>query len=215
MGPEATAELYLRIIRIFQKNGAKYDSDFPEMVILNLPLPDVVESSENKSRAKKMLIRGAKKIESAGASFIAIPCNTASCFIKDMRNAVSLPLLSIPELVEKLVRNNRKVGLLGTESTINDGVYDLIKDKLIFPSKQQQKQLTKIIMNILSGNKTSKDKITIIKIIQDLELRKAEKIILGCTELPLLIKRKDCIDTIDILADEIVAKVLNTQNKGD
>ena len=185
------------------------------MVILNLPLPDVVESSENKSRAKKMLIRGAKKIESAGASFIAIPCNTASCFIKDMRDAVSIPLLSIPELVEKRIKNNKKVGLLGTESTINDGVYDLIKDKLIFPSKQQQKQLTKIIMNILSGNKTSKDKITIIKIIQDLELRKAEKIILGCTELPLLIKRKDCIDTIDILADEIVAKVLNTQNKGD
>ncbi len=63
MGPEATAELYLRIIRIFQREyGARYDSDFPEIVIVNLPIPDIVENTNEKEKVRKNA--GSRKIES-------------------------------------------------------------------------------------------------------------------------------------------------------
>ena len=62
-----------------------------------------------------MLIDGVKKLEKAGASFIAIPCNTVNYFIKEMRSAVQIPILSLPELVKE--KYNQKLGLLGTETT--------------------------------------------------------------------------------------------------
>jgi len=192
MGPEATIDLYSRIIKIWQKNGAKYDSDFPEILILNLPLPDIVENPEN-NKIKQMLLKGVKKLESAGSSFIAIPCNSACFFIQDMRKSVSIPIISIPELVK-----GEKLGLLGTEFTIKN-----LYKNTISPTKKQQKQITKIIMNILSGKKSQQDKKVLTRIIQDLKSKGAKKVILGCTELPLLIKRSDVIDTIDVLSKEV------------
>ena len=66
MGPEATAGLYLRIIQLFQqKYGAIYDSDFPEIIIVNLPIPDVVENADEQNLVKEMLIQGVSKLEKA------------------------------------------------------------------------------------------------------------------------------------------------------
>ena len=104
MGPEATAELYLKIIKIFQdKFGAKYDSDYPEIMIYNLPLPDVVEKIDQSSKIKEMLVKGVQKLESWGVDFIAIPCNTVNFFLPEMRTAVSIPILSILEETAKEV----------------------------------------------------------------------------------------------------------------
>jgi aspartate racemase len=194
MGPEATAELYLRIIRIFQRNGAKYDKDFPEILILNLPLPDVVERPDKDSKIRDILVKSVKKLESNGADFVAIPCNSVSYFISDMRKAVSIPILSIPELVKGV-----NLGVLGTEFTIKKRLYG----NIINPTKKQQKQITKIVLNILSGKKTKEDKDILINIIEDLKSKGAEKVILGCTELPLIIKRSDTINTIDVLSKEV------------
>ncbi|HZX10852.1 MAG TPA: aspartate/glutamate racemase family protein, partial [Acidobacteriota bacterium] len=87
MGPEATADFYLRIIRIFQKKyGAIYDSDFPEILIINLPIPDVVENPKEEDKVREMLINAVKKLEKSGADFIAIPCNTVTYYISEMKN---------------------------------------------------------------------------------------------------------------------------------
>jgi len=194
MGPEATIDLYSKIIKIWQKNGALYDSDFPEIIIYNLPLPDIVENPEDKEKIKSFLIKGVKKLESAGSSFIAVPCNSACFFIKDMRKSVSIPIISIPELIK-----GKNLGILGTEFTIKNKLYK----NTINPAKKQQKQITKVIMNILAGKKTEQDRDIIIKIIEDLKSKGAKKVILGCTELPLLIKRLDAINTIDVLSKEV------------
>jgi len=87
MGPEATAELYLRIVKIFQQRfGAKYDDDFPEMILLNLPIPDVVEGLKSPEKTLKILVNGAKKLESIGVNFIVMPCNTAHYFYVDINS---------------------------------------------------------------------------------------------------------------------------------
>ena len=212
MGPEATADLYLRIIRLFQKEyAAVYDSDFPEIIILNLPIPDVVENSNEQAEVKEMLVKGLRKLEKAGADFVAIPCNTVTYYIKEMQSAVSIPIINIlQETANAIMKSGiRKVGLLGTETTIKSKIYDnVLKDfQILTLGKPEQIETTKIIMNILAGKKNLEDKKKLLDFVQKLKYMGAEKVILGCTELPLLIKENDEVfDTLEILAKSVIKR---------
>ena len=213
MGPEATAELYLQIVRIFQKEyGAKYDDDFPEIIIINLPIPDVVENPSTGEEVRKMLIEGVKKLEVAGADFIAIPCNTVTKYLSKLQNSVNVPIINIVEetcvKIKKLGLKN--VGLLGTETTINCGLYVTGGINLIKPLREQQKAITRIIMNVLAGMKSEADKLELNLIISDLKRKGAKKVILGCTELSLLTQDdNNTIDTLEILAEVVVQQTIN------
>jgi len=221
MGPEATAELYMNIVRIFQKKyGAKYDKDFPPMIIYSLPIPDVVEESEDKSSVVKLLVEGVRKLESAGADFIVIACNTVQLYLQQMQNAIKIPIISIAsEAIRAAKRKGYSaVGLLATELTLN-GLYDdeCLKQniQLIKPNKKQRKIVTKAIMNVLEGKSNMKKELK--KIVRELQ---AETIILGCTELPLAIKQEDVeielLDTTEITARAAVRECrINLNTQGD
>jgi len=212
MGPEATADFYLRIIRIFQKKyGAIYDSDFPEILIINLPIPDVVENPKEEDKVREMLINAVKKLEKSGADFIAIPCNTVTYYISEMKNEVSIPIINIiKETANEVSKSGiKKVGLLGTEMTIESNIYtNALKDiQILTLNKTEQKETTKIILNILAGKKSRKDRKILTQFIQKLRDLGARKVILGCTELPLAIKSNtDVFDTLEILAKSTVER---------
>ncbi|MBI4163373.1 MAG: amino acid racemase, partial [Candidatus Aenigmarchaeota archaeon] len=123
MGPESTIIFYQEIVRVFQnKFNAKYDSDYPEMMISNLPIPDVVENLQNPNAIIEMIKENSKKLESAGMDFIAIPCNTVNLFYDMFSRSVSIPILNIIEETVKKVKSAgyKKVGLLATETTIKN-----------------------------------------------------------------------------------------------
>ena len=208
MGPEATVELYLRLIRIYQKDfGAVYDDDFPEIVIINLPLPYDLENPNGREEMKEILIKGVKKLEKAEVDFIAIPCNTVTFFIEEMQKEVSIPILNILEETAKEVKSSNlsKVGLLGTELTIEQEIYNkVLQDvELVTLSRDQQKKTTRAIINILAGECIDFDLISFQ--IEELKRQGIDKVILGCTELPLICRnREDVFDTINILARAIV-----------
>lgn len=214
MGPEATAKLYSRIIRKFQNNGAKYDSDFPQIYINSIPLPDVVESVKSKEKIISMLVEEVKKLESFGADFIAIPCNSVFSYYNQMQDSLSIPIINIMEEASEEIKKKgyKKIGILGTKLTIKQRLFDFFLDniKIINPTKEQQKEITKIIMNILSGNKTIEDKLKLKLIINDLKNSGAEAVVLGCTELPLILSQKDfdieLFDTIEIIAKAVLKK---------
>src|SRR3989338_9276220 len=185
MGPEATAQLYIEIIQIFQRRyGAKYDSDFPEIMILNLPLPDVVEEKGSPAKIIELLQEGVKKLEQAGADFIAIPCNTAITFLPQMSEAVSIPFVNIVEETATFVKKRglTQVGIVATQMTLRSGIYSrTIGQILLEPSEEQKSLITKIIMAVLAGGKKDEDRKILQEIIQDLRIRGDETIILGCT----------------------------------
>jgi len=214
MGPEATADLYLRIIKIFQQRyGAIYDADFPEMIIINLPIPDVVENPEKENKIKEMLIDSVKRLERAGADFIVIPCNTVTYYLSEMQKAVSIPILNIIQQTANEVkrRDFKKVGLLGTEMTIRSNIYrKVIKDiELITLNEFEQKETTRVILNILAGKKNLEDRELLSKFIEKLQRLGAEKVILGCTDLPLIIKNNnEVLDTLQILAEATVREAI-------
>ncbi|MBI5393220.1 amino acid racemase [Candidatus Woesearchaeota archaeon] len=216
MGPEATAQLYSNIITIFQQRyNAIYDSDFPEIVIINLPIPDVVENNQKNDIVLQMLSESVKKLEAFGVDLIAVNCNTLNEFLPLLKESVDIPFISIIEETIKEVRreNYQKIGLLATETTIAKNLYGRLlpeKIRLISPFISEQKSVTKIIMNILAGKKQDKDKELVSKIVERMKIAGAEKIILGCTELPLLIKNNsDAIDTLEVFAKAIVREVVN------
>lgn len=225
MGPEATAELYLRIIRYLQRQGAKYDSDFPEIIINSIPLPDVVENTKSNDKIISMLVNGVKNLQNNGAKIIAIPCNSVFSYYNEMKSSVNIPIINIMEDVSKEIKNKcyKKVGILGTKLTIKKKLFDNSLEKfnikITKPTLKQQEEITKIIMNILSGKKSIEDKLKLKSIIKYLENNGAEAVILGCTELPLLLSQEDAdielFDTIGIIAEATIkkTKIINYLNR--
>jgi|TARA_B100000315_G_C14408016_1_gene509642 aspartate racemase len=213
MGPESTAIFYHELIIQCQKQyGAKYDEDYPEIFIYNLPIPDVVEGLKTPEKTLKVLVKGAKKLESIGVDFIVMPCNTAHYFYDKIKKEVSIPFLSITEETAKKVKskNFNKIGLLATGTTVKYKIYNNDLDKLgidlVVPEKQEK--VTKIIMNILAGKKLEKDKEELKQIIEKLKNNGAKAMVLGCTDIPILLKQEDVdikvFDTVEVLAESTI-----------
>lgn len=208
IGAEATADFYMKIIKLFQTRlNAKYSSDFPEIVINSIN-PPTFSKTIKEIKKLKSLINGCKLLESSKVDFIAIPCNSAHKFIGEMRKSVKVPILSIVEETVKEVKKQKvsNVLILATNYTINNKLYEsiLINNKIvpIIPKKHQQ-IIAKIIVNILKGKHNSDDKKELLKII-DFYKKRVDGVVLACTEFPLIINKNDVnirlFDTNYILA---------------
>ena len=160
------------------------------------------------------------RLNKNGVSFIVIPCNTVHVFIKRLRKISEKPILSIIEecAEECKKRKIKKVGLLGTNTTIKQDLHgkELRKRNINVLIPEKQNEVSKVILNILNNKTTEKDKVRILEIIMELKSDGAEAVILGCTDLDILIKDKDSvlplIDTTKVLENKVVEII--TKNKG-
>ena len=220
MGPEATASLYLGIINRCQRElGAKYNSDFPPIIINSCPVPDGrMWKGFNKSEVEKFIRANIRILENAGADFVVSPCNSVHHFMPIMRKAVHIPVLSIVEETAREIQKRKltKVLLLATEFTVKSGIYDkpLARRgvKLVAPTSAQQRLIERIIISTESGQRAKSDKAAIVRIVNTLRKDAGiEGVIEGCTEIPLLLKQNDIpiplLDTIDILAESAYAGI--------
>ena len=215
MGPESTAIFYQALIKQCQRQYyAKYDEDYPEIFIYNLPIPDIVEGLRNPDKTLDMLIMGAQKIDSIGVDFMVMPCNTAHYFYPEMAKSISVPFIPIFLATAKKIKSEgyKKVGFLSTETTTKYKSFDKDFEKngieLIVPNKTDQKCVTNIILNILAGEKSDNDRKKLLEIIDRLKENGAEAIVLGCTDLPIILKQEDTdievFDTVEILAETTI-----------
>jgi len=215
MGPESTAIFYQELIKQCQKQyGAQYDQDYPEIFIYNLPIPDIVEGLKKPDETLAMLIQGAKKINSIGVDFMVMPCNTAHYFYPSMSKSISIPFICIFLATAKKIKSAgyKKIGLLATETTIEYKSYEKDFEKngidLLFPTNEEQKKLTEIILNILAGKKLDKDRESLKNIIENLKQKGAEAVVLACTDLPILLNKEDVgikvFDTVETLAEATI-----------
>jgi aspartate racemase len=168
LGPETTSEFYLDLISsCYKKNKIKR----PRMIISSVPLPYKIEKNlilKNKGIREYLpfLINELKGLEKAGADFIVMPCNSLHKFIKEMRNSVKIPIISIVEETTKLIKKRKfeKIGIMSTLPTIKNKLYqeDFEKNKIkySFPKKIQQEKIDKIILNLLKGQKRQKSSLS-------------------------------------------------------
>ena len=176
MGPEATASLYLGIINRCQRElGAKYNSDFPPIIINSCPVPDGrMWKGFDKSQVERYLRANIRILENAGADFVVIPCNSVHHFMPIMRKAVHIPVLSIVEETAREIQKRKltKVLLLATEFTVKSGIYDKPLAKrgveLVKPTSAQQRQIERIIISTESGQRAKSDKAAIVRIVNTL-----------------------------------------------
>lgn len=213
MGPLASANLYHKIVKIAQEMyHAEQDTDFPPMIIYNLPLIGFDEAGfKNPTLVKGQLIAGVKKLERAGSDFIIIACNTVHHFYQEMQDAIKIPIISIIEETVKTAdkKELKVIGLLSSESTNKLKIYQKVLDyyaiKTLSVTDKQQKLLNEIILHVMSGTQGEADKECLKAIIHDICQQGAQGIILGCTELPLAISQND-IDVALLNSTEIIAK---------
>jgi len=215
MGPESTAEFYVEVIKECQiQQNAKNDEDYPEIFIYNLPIPQIVDDVKDYEKTINMLIKATNKFELLNVDFMVMPCNTIHYFYDDLISKVKSPFLSLIESSVNKVKElkMKKVGLLATPTTIKQKIYKKVFDndnlELIEPDEEEINILVEVIDNILAGKKLEEDKNKLLKIINKMVSQGAEAIILGCTDLPLLLTQQDTdiklIDTIKVLAEATV-----------
>ncbi len=193
----------------------------PHILLDNLP---ITHESEKKligggpsQEHLNLLIKSVERLNMMGASFIAIACNTVHIFIDELRRDSLVPILSIIEETSKICVEMKlsKVGLLGSTKTIETGLHskELNKSniKAIIPNKEDQEFISKCIIRIINKKIEDDDKEKIIEIIKSLQNNGAKGIILGCTDLPLLISENDSdlpiINTTKILVNSIVNRL--------
>jgi aspartate racemase len=217
MGPEATAELYKRIVSLYQdEKGAVDDADFPSIIINSVPAADMLNDLEGQNtRIIGQLNRAAQVLERAGADFIAIPCNTAMIFLSAMQASVTIPIIDITEITAEQAarRGDKKVGLLASTSTIKNSIYkrafDATRVSLLTPDEADQETVEQIIMRLLAGKKRQADRVVLQNLAIQMKSRGVDSVVLGCTELPLLIDGAPgipLIDTIQVLAEAVLER---------
>lgn len=215
MGPEATCDLFLKIIK---STPARKDQDHIRVIIDSNPeIPDRTAYILGKGTdPRPYLIATAKNVEKAGASFIAIPCNTAHYFYDDIRSAVSIPVLHIMEEVARSVKGKvKKAGLLASTGTVKTGLYERALNEvgieMTVPDGRDQDKVMEAIYLVKAG-KLEEAKAIALEQGKLLVSQGVEVVIAGCTEIPLILRDGDLpvtvIDATKILAEACVREAL-------
>ena len=178
-----------------------------------------LQSNEEWDELAKILIQSAQKLESMGANYIAIATNTMHIVANEVQNNINIPLIHIAQATGNYAKEKRlkNLALLGTKYTMTKSFYkDKLKDEfninVILPNEEQQKTINNIIFNELCKGVYRTESQTLIEaIILDCKFKGAQGVILGCTELPILVKRApiELINTTKIHCLEISKALLS------
>lgn len=210
--PESTVSYYLHITRSIVEKFGNYS--YPEIIIYSVNLENYHQwRDQNKwDLIVDDLIKSSNQLKAAGADFGLIATNTMHKVFDAVQSAISLPLINIIDVtIEKVkAKGISKVGLLGTKFTMSEDFYKerLIKNGItvLVPGIEDQEFIHQIIINQLGrGILMNESRNKYLNIIDKLIDNGAEGVILGCTEIPLLIKQSDCeipvFDTAVIYAE--------------
>lgn len=217
MGPRSTAPFIDLVIDECQSQyGAKYDEEFPRMMIFSLPTPFYIDRPINHELMKKTIIEGLQKLESIGVSFIAMPCNSAHIYFKELKESINVPLLNIvEETVKKLPISSQKVTLFSTSSTFESGIYQkgIVDGSHEFVFKDEwQTKLNNLIQNIKVDKENPKNIDIWNDLIKDVKNEAIENIVIACTDLNVVLKKAhpsiNIIDSSKCLAESVVNKYL-------
>ncbi|MDN7183017.1 amino acid racemase [Caballeronia sp. SEWSISQ10-4 2] len=224
IGPAATVDFMQKIVR---NTSAKRDQDHIKLLVEQNPqIPDRTDNLIGDGPDPTIsLYATCKKLETGDADIIAIPCNTAHAFVQRIQPYLNIPIVNMLTVTVQTLRDSfpslREVGLLATSGTVASGVYrEALKAeglRQIVPGPALQAR----VMNAIYGEKGAKAGYTTGQCLDDIHAalqgladEGAEVVILGCTELPLLLPHAfwlsasgqtiTLVDPTDILAKRCV-----------
>jgi aspartate racemase len=215
MGPEATADLFMRIIRA---TPAKRDQDHLRVIIYsNSKVPDRTPAILGKGPSPlPEMLRTGRALEAAGADFIIIPCNTAHYYYDDLTRGLKLPILHMIRLAAEETRRKSaditRAGLLATDGTVASRLYhDAFSEagiEIITPPPRQQADVMRAIYKHVKAGDLDGGGSILRGVEEELVGEGSEAVICGCTEVSLVLRQGDLevpvIDPLQVLAEAAV-----------
>jgi len=178
-----------------------------------------IEELQHKGKwedATELMIDAAKRVESGGADFLIICTNTMHKMAEEVQQSINIPLLHIADATAARIKSQeiKKIGLLGTRFTMEEDFYKgrlVEKHKLnvIIPNADERRIVHQVIYDELCKGKIKESsRAKFLEIMKYLVEDGAEGIILGCTEIGLLVKQENSLvplfDTTKIHAEAAV-----------
>jgi len=147
----------------------------------------------------EMMAHCTRQLEAAGADLILLCTNTIHLVSDYIQKSTHVPFLHIAEATGQAIKAGglQKVGLIGTKFTMEKDFYTSILSKrfgldVIIPSENDRQAIHEIIYNeLVKGQFTETAKSKCIRIMEQLASEGAKGIIMGCTELPILVPNED------------------------
>ncbi len=216
MSWESTLEYYRAVNQGVKEHLGGLHSAKIAMVSVDFEPIEKLQHQGNWDGTADILSQAAKDIQAAGADFLLICTNTMHCVAPQVQEAIDIPLLHIADATaEKIKAKGMKtVGLLGTAFTMEQDFYkgrltDAYGLNVIVPDEVDRKIVHDVIYKELClGMITDDSRKEYLRIIDDLAEQGAEAVILGCTEIGLLVKETDTsvplLDTTAIHAQQAV-----------
>lgn len=217
MSYESTIKYYELILQKYYQQF--HDYHYPEIIIFSLDFQKIIdlEHSDELNSYIDYLMEGVSSLENAGVSFIIMAANSPHAVFKELETYSKVPLLSIVhatgEQAEKM--NLYKLLLLGIKFTMQSTFYQTYFKSLgmevITPSEVEQDDINTIIFDeLVIGKIEDASKTKLLKIIKNYGV---DGIILGCTELPLILHQTDIeiplLDTVMIHVNKILNHFLS------
>lgn len=221
-GPESTIDYYRSIINLYRSKTD--DNSYPRLIIDSINMTEMLNYVElnQLDRLKDFLLNALINLKNAGAELAAIAANTPHIIFDELNKVSPLPLLSIIEETFKVVKtkNLKKVGLFGTKFTMQEDFFKKVFNDngitIITPGMSEQNFIHDKIMSELDfGKVVASTKNSLLKIIERLKTdEKIEGLILGCTELPIILEKSDengitFFNTTKIHVESIVNNILS------
>ena len=199
MSWESTADYYHQINTVIKNQLGGLHS--AKIVLFSVDFAEI-EALQHKGewvQAGNLLAQAAKSVEMAGANFLMLCTNTMHLVADQIQQAIKIPLIHIADATGEVLQQKKikTIGLLGTAFTMEQAFYKRRLEEryhinVIIPNDLERKQVHDIIYKELcQGLIAPESKTTYLSIINNLVKAGAEGIILGCTEIGMLIKQTD------------------------
>lgn len=216
LGPEATLDFYAKVLK---HSHARKDQDHIHLIIESNPkTPNRNEAIAGRGPSPAPALADmARALERAGADFAVMACNTAHAYEADIRNALTIPFVSlIYEVVDEVRMSNpttKRVGVLTTQGSLDANIFAPAFSKhgidVLQLGDASQNRFMKILYSIKSGDRSTEIHDAMQQLGEELIALGADVLIAGCTEVPLVLQNGDntkmMIDSTDVLARRCVA----------
>ena len=199
MSPESTVLYYQIINREVNRRLGGNNSANIVMHSVNFAEIAALQAQGNWQQAGVLLADSAQKLAQMGAEGLVLATNTMHKVADVIQTAVEIPLLHVVDATAAAIHAQGldKVGLLGTRFTMSDGFYTQRMRELgivtVLPNEAQQAEIHRVIFEELCCNRfTDTAKRYYQQVVEDLQAQGAQGVILGCTEIGLLLQAQDC-----------------------
>lgn len=223
MSWESSLEYYRRLNEAVREKLGGFHSAQCVMYSVDFAEIEELQKEGNWEESARILIDAAQKVEKSGADAILLCTNTMHKLADEIQQTINVPLLHIADATAEKIKEKqlKKIGLLGTKFTMEEDFYKGRLERkhgleVIVPDEKERQVIQEVIFNELCiGQIQEKSRDRFRAIIKGLAAKGARGIILGCTEIPLLVKQEDSevplFDTTRIHAEAAVEYALREQ----